>query len=233
MSETIQLIEYILVIIADIALYIGLVCAVYPWFTMRVVLKKDRAPALRGIRRVVFPSGRGVIYLPDLETRRYIGEFAVFENDRRRFIQCRIDPRISVIRYDIASFDRRGRLLDIQSVSERITQSGLTSTVALPTKTAFAQVFVRRVDTMKIRSVAPFGYSKVGIASFFTLTVLTTVAAGLVFFEAALMICELLFSSVPDIGSTTVLFLSLICGVATAGLTLLCYHSHLIRRINR
>ncbi len=234
MNEFIILIQSILTIIADIVIYIGLVCAVYPWFTMRVTLKKDHACGIRGIRKVVFDDGRGVVYLPDIETRRYIEEYAVFEKDGRRFILCRIDPHISVIRYDIASFDLKGRLLDIQSISERISKSGSTSTVALPAKTAYAQVFVRRADAMKIRSVAPFEYSKLGIAVFFALTVLTTIIAAFVSHNA---ICEIItiFDRYFIFPSSTgiIILLAFVNGAMVAGLTLLCYKIHLKRRINR
>ncbi len=201
MENILMYLENGMTMLVAISVYMYLVASLYPYLTLRTVWKThspyrilgnwitgdreiqesptgDTAMADRGLRKLVFPDGRAILYEPALRMRRYIRCYALIKQDGCTFIKCRIHPRIACIRYDVATFDRKGRLLDVLNVSERVTEYGYTQTVRLPRATAYACVTLRRVDRMYEGRESTVGYSRVGIGMYMALSVITAAMMG-------------------------------------------------------
>lgn len=237
-----------LVILSAVAAYFYLIASVYPRFTLRMVWKRDRrGPILgdRGVRKLVFPEGRAIVYEPALAYRRFIRRYALIKRDGCTYIQCRIHDAVAHIRYDVAAFDRRGRLLDVLRVSERITEAGQTQPVRLPRDTAYACVTLRKADAMYENREATMRYSFVGLGIYAGLTVISTMAASLALrygldellttipLDRYLRVEGVTFSEicVTDVGIT--LAVSALIGLAVAAWGLLMYHIHASKVVNR
>ncbi len=241
LTDLILFIERIIIGLLAVVLYVYLVTAVFPWLTMRLSWKKTPVSA-RGLSRVTFPEGRGVVYEPDLHIRRYIRKYALVLHEGTKFLQCQTDPRVAYLCYDVLSFDRTGRLLDIVRVSERMETKGCTRKVTLPTETSHAFIVLRRVDGMYKAKVKMAGYTLRGSILFGALTVLTTVAMALFLNGAVIsvwgIIGGIIYSDHPEfvMQSTdmkTIVVTAVILGILCTLWTLWRYRRHSRKVVNK
>lgn len=205
MEEVVLLIGNSLLVPVIFAVYLYLVISVYPMFTLRLEWRaptKEKLswqklfpkrntmspPGDRGARRLVFPGGRAVVYEPAPKYRRYLRQYALVKKDGYTYIRCRIHEKIAHIRYDVVTFDAKGRFLDVLHVSERVTETGCTAAVRLPRKTAYACVTLRQADKMYEGNDVSTGYSVKWIMLYTGLSVVT-----------ALLAASLLYQSVEEI----------------------------------
>lgn len=214
-------------------IYVYLIASVYPWLTLHPAWRKRKPFTDRGLLRVKFPGGRGVVYEPDPRVRRYVSKYALFTSEGKKYVRLRVDKRVNYIRYDVVTFDRRGRLLDVLEVSERLTSAGSPRAVRLPTATAYASVIPRKIDGEYTGKDMAVGYSPIGIAVYTALTVLTTVFIA---FLIRNEIPNLLFYgdnfiTYHNAGST--LALSILLGAVNSLWVVLMHYLHAIRKINR
>ncbi len=222
----------IMLALLAVYLYFYLICKIYPWFTMTLVFKgKKYLP--RGRRKVVFEGGRGVVYESPLEFRRYIPQYAIFVTDGNKYIRCRINSNIEHIKYDIISFNLKGKMLDVVSVKEHVSKEGDTAPIALPTETAYVCVIPRKVDRLYKNNKKAVGYSKVGCGIFFGLTVLTTVVMSWFVNDALSHLFSLMYVDFVAANVFEVFVRAFVCGAVMGGAALLMYHIHRVKVVNR
>lgn len=232
MTELFIILALLMVIVLAVV-YVYLTASVYPWLTMHLTWRKRKPFTDRGLLRVKFPKGRGVVYEPDPRVRRYISKYALFTSEGKKYIRLRVDERINYIRYDVVAFDRRGRLLDVLEVSERLASAGSPRAVRLPTATAYTAVLPRKIDGEYTGKDMAVGYSPVGIAVYAALTVLTTVFMA---FLIRSEIPNLLYSGdsfIAYYSAGATLALSLLLGVVNSLWVVFMHYLHAIRKINR
>ena len=179
--EIVYLIQDALTVVAAMAVFLYLTAFLYPRLILRPVWLGRRDPFVtgdRGVRRVTFPGGRATVYEPIPKARRYLRRYALIKQDGCTYLRCRIHENIAYIRYDAAAFDSRGRLLDVLSVSERVTEAGYTRAVRLPRDTAYACVTLRRADGVYEDTAMLVGYSYTAMGIFAGLCVLTAALTG-------------------------------------------------------
>ncbi len=231
-SQLILLIERILVALLAVVLYFYLLCSVYPSLCFKIVWKGDRSLA-RGIRRVRFEGGRGVIYIPALEVRKYMPKYAVFAKDGAKYLQCELDLNVNFLRYDVVSFDINQKLLDHVSVSEYTNGKGYTQALPLPTATAYAYVIPRKIDGMYESREKAFTHSRAGMWRYFILSVITTVIVS-VFLRAGLTgIFSLMYRKVVPATLTSVIIGAVVAGALAALLCMRSYKSRVDKVINK
>ncbi len=236
MENVVALIEKGVLAILALAAYICLVGSVYPWLCMRISLRKrDGAVAgVRGLRRVTFPEGRGVVYEPALPGRRYIPQYAIFTEGSGIYLRCQTHPKVHFLRYDALAFDARGRLLEALSVEEWIRQPGQTRLVILPTGTAYVRVIPREADDVFTGRERLFTAAPMPMIIYSALTVVTTVAMSLLVWDAVVSVLALFApEGVVNASVSTVLVASVLCGLATAGFTVLGYFMRNVRVMNQ
>ncbi len=234
-------IEDCLLILMALAAYLYLIISVYPGLIMRAAWRRRKGEPVgdRGVRKLVFPEGRAIIYEPALSTRRFISRYALIKQNGCTYIQCRISEHVALIRYDVATFDRHGKLLDIVSVCEWISEPGHTGLVRLPRETAYASVTLRKADAMYKSREKTVGYSWVGTAVYAALTVVTAVAVNCILHGSLSEICGALGAAgiLPDGGRITPLETSMsfavILGLISAAWGVLIHNIHASKVLNR
>ncbi len=231
-EQLIWMSEKALIALLALIAYLYLVCSVFPWLTMRL-LWRGKSVSARGLRRVSFPEGRGVIYEPDLHVRRFIPRYALILHEENKFLQCQVDPRAAYLRYDVISFDRTGRLLDIVKVSERLTGDGYSRRVLLPTDTSRAYIVLRQVDGMyKSRRLAS-RYSFWGIGIFCGLTVISTMVCGWLLYQGIGTVWLTLLPSIAPITASEILWTGFGWGLAVSAWTVFRYMIRMIKVVNK
>ncbi len=222
-----------LVALFALYLYTFLVCRIFPWFTMRLVWRGDKYMP-RGKRKVVFEGGRGVVYEPAAHVRKYIRQYAIFTADKNKFIRCEINGSIKFMRYDIVSFDVRGRLLDVVRVKEHIGgHCGQTQPVALPADTAYACVVPRRVDNEYRGKERVLGYSVWGSSIFMALTVIATLVMTWFWYDGLSSLMTLVIPAFESASLFAVMLRALLWGIISGAVALIAYSIHSVRVINK
>ncbi len=214
-------------------IYFRLVCSVYPYLTVRMLWKGGKHAEIRGIRRVVFPEGRAVVYLPTLEVRKYIYKYAIFVQNGNKFLRCRINPKIDYMRYDVISLDVNGKLLDVVSVREHIKTQGDTLPVSLPSRTAYAYVVPRKVDGMYASTERVIRYSVKGMWLFVGLCAVTTVIMSAILYNLISSLILMAFPWFVPVGLQQLFSKAVLYSGLSAALVLLAYYIHSVRVINK
>ncbi len=217
-----------------VAAYLYLLVSLYPRLTLRWVWKGDPLLGDRGLRRVTFPGGRAVVYAPAPGIRRYIPTYALIKEAEGVFIRCRIHESIAYIRYDVATFDAKGKLLDVLRVSERITACGCTHGVRLPRNTAYATLVLRRVDGEYVGRDATVGYGIRGMGIYVALSAVTAAIVGYILHGSIFGILDAVWRGpweIRSLGATLVA--SVLLGILGAAGVLLMHELHRKQVINK
>lgn len=234
MTDTVMiLIESGVTVLAAASLYLYLTVNLYPWLILRLSSGISGGRGDRGLRRLTFPEGRATVYEPAPEIRRYIPRYALIKRDGCVYIKCRLHDSLAHIRYDVTAFDRRGRMLDVLSVSERITQRGQTRTVRLPRKTVYVRLTLRLADGMYEDREPIAWYSPLRVGIFAGASVLTAVICGLVMRGSLAGAAEALSLSAQVNGGFLTVVIAAVLGAAGAGWTLYMHYLHCTRVINK
>ena len=101
----------------------------------------------RGIKKYkTAKDERGIVYEPDLETRKYIYQYVLTDDGKEKRLKCKIADSISYLEYDIALFDRNHKVFKVLNVCELIEEAGFTKSVELPQETSYITIILNRVD---------------------------------------------------------------------------------------
>ena len=224
-------------VMVAIVVYVYLVSSVYPWLCMHAVwIKRGQGSPRgdRGVRRVRFPDGRGVVYEPHPALRRYVPSYALYTHNDQKYIRLSLHPKVAYIRYDVAVFNYRGRLLEVLEVSERISGEGVSRSVRLPERTAYACVVPRQVDGEYVGRDATVGYGIRGMGVYLALSTVTAVIVGYVLHGSVFGILDAVWRGsweIRSLGAT--LAASALLGILGAAGVLLTHELHRRRVINR
>ena len=231
MEQVMAIAASVIILIVSLVVYVAVIASLLPRTLMRL-RRTRRVLRDRGIRRYVSDGVRGAVYEPDLRARKYLRQYTVYCHDERKYVRCRIDPRIADIRYDVLVFDNRDRMIDVIGVREHIQKKGYTRTVILPPETSYVSVVLRHADGMYEDRGAVVAYPLWAMGTFAALTVALTVAESLVIHSCLGELMGLL----PSLGAVDTPFdavPALLVGAVLAGVSLLIYFRKTVRVVNR
>ena len=159
------------------SVYVLLVSRVMPHFLFTPDHKKMKITD-RGLKKYTFPEGRGVLYEPDMKYRRYINKYLLFEYKGKKYIKCRISDEVDSMRYEVALFDNKNRLIKVMEMAENIANRGETKSTLIPKNTSYASIVLKKVnEDPSFDSFKHFSIKKTAIFS--AITVAMTVVYGL------------------------------------------------------
>ena len=182
MEYVLETYKEILGVIINFVLYVFLVSQVYPRLFLRAGWSKDDIKD-RGIKKYSFSGGRAILYEPSLSCRKYIKQYILSVHDRKKYLKCSIDERITSIRYEAVVFDANDRFVKIIEVSEPIRSEGDSSAVQLPPETAFVSLNVREINGISVDTGKTLSLQFYKVMYFGLLTVITSVLEGLYLFK--------------------------------------------------
>ncbi len=232
LSVLVYLLAALAALVIIFAPYLYLTVSVFPWLCMHPTVRRGRRGD-RGVRRVVYPDGRGVVYTPDPAVRRYLSQYAIFTHEGGKYIRCAIDERIAYLKYDVLTFDIRGRLLDIVAVDERPEVMGQTHAVRLPTKTAYARLLLRQVDALPVDTTPTLRYDGRGMLLLTVLNVLTTVVYALVLQTALAMALPAMDAYLAPPSAVACVLVATLLGLGLSTWVIFRYHKYAKRVMNR
>ena len=141
---------WMLLPIAATLLYIGVVALWLPTVFLQNKFKMKSVND-RGIRK--YKSGGdsiGILYEPEVGTRKYIKQYAISFDGEEKLLKCMLADDIDYIEYDVASFNRNGKIINVLNVKDVVEKAGFTRSVILPRETAYVALVISRVDDMEL-----------------------------------------------------------------------------------
>ena len=179
-------------IVNSIFLLALLICGVVFYFIlMASVLPKIlkvhsaiRESSDRGLKKYIYPEGRGIVYEPHPVIRKYINRYALFTKDGYKLLKCKLDISVERLSYSVVMFDRRNRVIDVISVSEKYISNEETKSVTLHPRTSYIALVLESVNDECIDSRQimccklwrlPIFMASVGTVSFLMMTIIVKV----------------------------------------------------------
>ena len=139
----------ILYLVALIA-YVFLITGVVPRLCLR--LTYDTADMLgRGIRRVVYPEGRAVVYEPHPSIRKYINKYMLFTLNGYKYLQAKTGEGVSSYTASAVLYDNRKRVLDVIDISETVGTSR-SNAARLHPRTSYVAYILTSVNGREIEA---------------------------------------------------------------------------------
>ena len=225
-------VECAVTVLVALAAYLYLTVSLYPSLALRPVWREKTSVGDRGLRRVVSPEGCATVYRPAPRSCAYLHRYALIRRDGSTFIKCRIHEGIAYIRYDVAAFSAKGKLLDVISVSERVTQRGYTRSVRLPRMTAYACVTLRKADGVYSDTSPTLGYALRGMLIYVGLCVFTSTAISLLLHSNLAAVADLHPAVLTVQSREITALLGVLCGIACAAFGALAHHIHCGKVLN-
>lgn len=173
----------------SMTIYVFVVGSVLPRYLLKLRYLIGE-PTDRGLRKYVFPGGRGVSYEPHPNIRKYVTLYVLFAKDGVKYIRLKAREDISRISYAAVVFDSENRVVDVVKVSDTPGESGYTRSVMLPKEASYVSLLVYSVDGKRLIKTQQFAYSENKKRLFILSVVACTVAEAFVLRSFALKILE-------------------------------------------
>ena len=131
----------------------------------------------RGIKKYKLDSGGyAIVYEPQPNTRKYIKQYVVSEQDGNKQLKCKINKEIFYLDFEVFLFDSLNRVFDVLHVCDMIESSGYTKEIDIPSQTAYVSIFLNRVDNDIINKKPRVKISALNMACFWISSILLSVA---------------------------------------------------------
>lgn len=105
----------------------------------------------RGLKKYVYPNGRGIAYEPHPSIRKYIPHYLLFTEDGYKYVRCQLDDSVEHLDYSVVMFDHRNRVVDVIDVSESKISSNESKPVMLHGDTSYIALVLDTVNDTKIK----------------------------------------------------------------------------------
>lgn len=146
MEVVVSYVAKALVFFTSMVLYVYLFSAIIPKFIMKLRCKKENTRD-RGIKKFIYSNGRCILYETELKVRNYVSSYALYTENGYKYIKCKTARNIRHLRYDVYTFDKNNKLIDIIEVNETIDNGEYTNSVLLPPETSYARFVLRKADS--------------------------------------------------------------------------------------
>ena len=190
MGEIFSIISYWVTLPLLLILYVTLLADIFPRLFLRIrYAVKDNLG--RGLKKYVFPGGRGVLYEPHPSVRKYLNKYLLFVKDGYKYLKCCFDSGVTEISYKVVMLDNKDKAIEAISVTEDVKYIKSTANIRLHADTSYVAIVVSRVNGMANGKM--FAYNRVlDLALYFFSVAITSIIA---MFAAASMVQELVYAS--------------------------------------
>ena len=193
-------IAQVILIIAGSILYVFLISRLLPTKLLKPK-NKTLASSDIGIKKYVFDDGRGIVYIPDSRSQKYLTQYVLSENSGEKFLTCQFDNRVITTEYKITVFDCDNKVIDTITVYDTPDQSEISRAVHLPFSTSYVNVSVITVNCSDVSANTGVSLSLSICLLYALLNLAVTIAFFLLVHVAATNIVNYVFNfdqAIPD-----------------------------------
>ena len=169
---------WMLLPIAATLLYIGVIAFWLPKVFLQNKFKMKTVND-RGIRKYKSDNDSiGILYEPEVGTRKYIKQYAISFDGKEKLLKCMLADDIDYIEYDVASFNRHGKIINVLNVKDVVERAGFTRSVILPKETSHVSLIISKVDDFELDVPVKLLISKGKMIAYALITVLLSVVTA-------------------------------------------------------
>lgn len=155
------------VVIVSMILFIVALTMLLPRLLLRVKYNVDE-PQDRGLKRCIVGNKRCVVFRSEERNRPYIKQFLLTcDENGEKLLKCKCAKGIHYLDYDVVTFDRYDKVIEVINVKEDVCQLGVTRNVVLPRECSYVSIIIRGANETEfvtapmtaIPKKSIFGYS--------------------------------------------------------------------------
>ena len=135
MEKIINLILLLFLLVLGVIFYFVLMVTVLP--KLLKIESSIRTSSDRGLKKYIYPEGRGIVYEPHPSIRKYVNRYVLYTKDGYKYLKCKLDISVERLNYSVVMFNRFNRVIDVIEVSERNISLGETQAVTLHGDTSY------------------------------------------------------------------------------------------------
>ena len=179
LDNIMDFIAWAIIINVFASIYVFLVARLLPHFLFTSERKKIPLSD-RGLKKYVFPDGRGVVYEPAVKYRGFLKKYLLFEYKGKKYIKCHLSDDVDSLRYEAALYDNQDRLIKVIEIAENITKRCETKSTPIPKEASYACVVLKKVNETEVfDSLKRFSIKKIAIFAAIT-TAMTVIYGALI-----------------------------------------------------
>lgn len=115
------------------------------------------APRGRGRRIVKEVSGKSILYDAPSDIAQVIPQYILSERGGEKRLVCKLNEEIRSVDYDVALFNRDGKIFKVLNVREEVGRVGYAREVVLPAETEYVSIYLNAADGFRRGVGAPSG----------------------------------------------------------------------------
>lgn len=215
-----------IILLVGLFAYVYLIAYVLPLFLIRPVYNNDKIGD-RGIKKYIFDNGRAIVYDPSIEVKKYIDQYVLFDDGKKRCLQCKITDDVYSIKLRVLTFDSSDKPLGVFIAKDLATGKNTTGIIELPIETAYVSIEVAEVNNNRMNLETRVGFSVVKLGIYCLSTVIITVIEAILIKTALLMVADAAFgySNAVGRGMAFTVFTALLLGLAASVLIVMTHSS--------
>lgn len=122
--------------------------------TLRYGAVKPRGRGRRIIKEV---KGESIVYDAAPDVSHVIPQYLLSERNGEKLLVCKLDESVRSVDYDVALFDKNGKVFKVLNVREEVGRAGYAREIALPRKTEYVSLYLNAADGVCRGVGAPAG----------------------------------------------------------------------------
>ncbi len=151
MTEVIKYFTDFVLYLTGLSFYVFLLGKIFPAVFLRTRYINGGTRD-RGIKKIVHPEGRGILYEPIPSVRKYVKAYTLFTDNGYKFFQCKTDSYVKELAYNLIQYDNRDRVVDILKVKESLSQIGQSRPILLHSSTSYISFELARINDTEFKT---------------------------------------------------------------------------------
>ncbi|MBE5818741.1 MAG: hypothetical protein E7312_06755 [Clostridiales bacterium] len=198
-------IAQVILIIAGSILYVFLTSRLLPAKLLKPKNKILYSSSI-GIKKYVFDNGRGIVYIPDPHSQKYLTQYVLTENSGEKFLTCQFDNRVITAEYKVTVFDCDNKVIDVITVHDTPDQSEISGAVHLPFLTSYVDISVISINCSNVSAKMDVSISPSACVLYAVLNFVVTFAFFLLVHVATTNIVNYIFDFDQAISGYSIIF---------------------------
>ena len=144
MDTSFEVVLLLILYLLSFTACIGLMIDIIPRYLLKVNYSVSGRMG-RGLKKMVYPNGRAVVYEPHPSVRKYVNKYLLFTLDGYKYIQSKIGAGVNRYTASVVCFDSRNAVIDVLDITESVA-SALSIPVRLHHKTSHVAYVLTSVN---------------------------------------------------------------------------------------
>ena len=210
-----------ILVLLEVIVYLNVSARLLPRILkIRYSVKTSRG---RGLKKYVYPSGRGVSYEPAPTIRKYINRYLLFTDNGYKYLKCRLDEAVRDIEYTVVMFNAENKVIDLIDVKSKDITGGALAPVMIHGDTSYVEILLVSVNGKRLENEETTYYRLIDLLIY----TLSSAVLGFIEILFAYNIVNLYFSwwqkgrTWADISSAYFIFPALVIGIICGAMAFL------------